>query len=409
MLRHTSEKNTAQTNTKRLFSIALATILLLAIIFAQVAYAADTYCPKGRYCTSPGCHEWADDNGNGVCDVAEGPDATLSADTASDADVGTTADASSEADTDSETAAAGESNTSTAAASEETETTVAGEEEAGVIASFVKTLSESPLILVYAGFLAVAAILSKLSLSKKRRNLIRGVLLVLSVVILGFYFGGCICPIGGLQNLPLKLSGIGEGYYLGWLLIMLLPLLFVFFSGRIFCSSVCPMGAVQELLFSAGRKLGLNKGRPGLENVKWLRFVKYGVLLWLVVYTAITGYTLFCGNDPFLTLFTFQGTLVSVILLIFVVISSLFVSRLWCRVICPYGALLAVINGIAAALRLPATPAGEALRCKTCSACGLCTRDCPVDAIVFAKSAGGESCMEIDPLECINCRKCVDK
>lgn len=112
----------------------------------------------------------------------------------------------------------------------------------------------------------------------KHRDALRTGMLVLSLGILGFYFGGCIRPIGGLQNLPLKIAGVISGSYLSWLLIILLPILFILIAGRIFCSSVCPMGAFQELLFKLGTRLRLNRGRPGLEKIKWIRFIKY--LFW---------------------------------------------------------------------------------------------------------------------------------
>ncbi len=362
-----------------LLPVLILTFFLILAVFAESVYA-DSACPKGKSCTTPGCHLYTDSNGNSLCDLAEGVDSNAQ-------EAAPLPDANSEANT-SDAEVANPDTTESSSASER--------------------LPVNILIPVYSGFLVLATILAKWKLSKKRRDYLRTVLLFLSLGILGFFFGGCICPIGGLQNLPLKLAGVASGSYLNWLLIMLLPILFLLVAGRVFCSSVCPMGAVQELLFKVGGVFHLNKGKPGLSKVKWIRFIKYPVLAWLIVFTALTGYTLFCGNDPFLTLFTLQGSIVSLVLLVSILISSLFFSRLWCRAICPYGALLGIISGIASLMHLRTTPGGGDLRCNSCSGCGSCARECPVDAITVTR-AQGEAMLEIDPFECINCKKCVDK
>ena len=64
----------------------------------------------------------------------------------------------------------------------------------------------------------------------------------------GLLAGGCICPIGAIQNVTLAL--FDPTYALPWTVavIFVLPILFTLFFGRTFCAAVCPLGAVQELV-----------------------------------------------------------------------------------------------------------------------------------------------------------------
>jgi len=418
---------------KKKISIIIIFVLLITVVFSQFVYAA-SLCPKGKECTFRGCGRYSDTNGNSLCDVAEGVTASSQSSPApssqsSDTENSTLTDSSTDSSTQSESSTAGAGSVSqsgsSASADQQTDSESAESDstdlntatEADDLSSDDQSadtdsgnlvlsnmnvgaqfLSNNILIFAYAMFLIVAAFLYNLNLKRSLRDKIRLFLLVLSLGILGFYFGGCICPIGALQNLPLKLAGVATGQYLIWLLLMLLPILFIFIAGRIFCSSVCPLGAVQELTFRLGKKIGLNRGKPGLSSFKGLRYIKYDVLVWLVVFTAITGYTLFCSYDPFLALFTLSGSLISILLLVIVLIGSLFVSRPWCRIICPYGALLGIINRMSGR--------EEEMRCDSCNGCKLCTRECPVDAISIVKDKNGNQIPEIDYLECINCKKC---
>ena len=348
---------------KKRIVVVFLIMAVLTAVFSQFVYA-DSACPKGKECTTPGCGRYSDANGNSVCDIAEG----------------TTASGSSPVQQ-----------------SESSSVKAAG--DSGGTYDYTASLIESnPILIVYAAFLITAAILYKMNLSVNKRDRLRLLLLALSLGILGFWFGGCICPIGALQNLPLKLAGVASGQYVGWLILLLLPIAFIFLAGRIFCSSVCPLGAVQEWVFRIGRKLGLNNGKPGMKGLSWLRYVKYAVLAWLVVFTAMTGYTLFCSYDPFLTLFALKGTLISIALLAVVLSASLFISRPWCRIICPYGALLGIVN--------KAAGKRDRMKCSSCSGCGLCTVECPTDAIIITKNGGKASIPEINYFECINCKKC---
>ena len=73
-------------------------------------------------------------------------------------------------------------------------------------------------------------------------------LAIASLAWLGFWRGGCICPIGSIQNVALAV--FDPSYALPWTVAVLfaLPIVFTLFFGRTFCAAVCPLGAVQELV-----------------------------------------------------------------------------------------------------------------------------------------------------------------
>jgi len=74
------------------------------------------------------------------------------------------------------------------------------------------------------------------------------------------------------------------------------------------------------------------------------------------------------------------------------VVGSVFVQNLWCRYLCPYGALM----GFASML----SPVGIRREPDLCIDCGKCAKACPsalpVDRLITIKSA-----------ECIGCMECV--
>ena len=82
---------------------------------------------------------------------------------------------------------------------------------------------------------------------RRSRSIILSMSLV-SVLYFGFFRSGCVCSVGSIQNVVM--AAVDSNYHLPWyvLLVFLLPILFALFFGRVFCSGVCPLGALQELV-----------------------------------------------------------------------------------------------------------------------------------------------------------------
>lgn len=172
--------------------------------------------------------------------------------------------------------------------------------------------------------------------------------------------------------------------------------------GRFFCGYLCSFGALQELLAFAGKKLQLGRGKMPEKADKVLKYVKYGVLLGIILLlwalqlpadSTLSPWGVFgallSGN------LTVMGEAIPTVgfgLLVAILIVSLFVERAFCRYLCPLGALFTPLS------------AGRLFRIRrlesACTGCQNCTRDCAMGVTVhenvFVRSG-----------ECIDCMRCL--
>ncbi len=225
-------------------------------------------------------------------------------------------------------------------------------------------------VVVLAVFLVVAAWL----VLKKRSRRATFWMTVLAVAYFGFWKKGCICPVGSLQNVALAAGG--NGYSLPWTvsLVFLLPLLFSLFVGRVFCSGVCPLGAIQDLVLY----------KP-IHLPAWIE-TPLGMIAWaylgLAVLFAATGSDfLVCRYDPFVGLFRMSGPSHMIIFGGVLLVLSMFIGRVYCRFLCPYSVLLRML-AIFSRTRVTITP-------KACVDCRLCEMSCPFGAIRYPSSVEG--------------------
>ncbi len=203
--------------------------------------------------------------------------------------------------------------------------------------------------------------------SRRRAGLVA--LSILCVAYFGFYREGCVCPIGSIQNVAVSLAdpAYAVPYYV--IAIFVLPLVAALFFGRVFCSGVCALGAIQELVVLKPVNVP-----PRLDRaLGWLKWVYLGLAVVFAVLPAAMRDFVICRFDPFVGLFRFTGEAWLLILGGVFLVAGVFVGRPYCRWLCPYGALLSVFSRYAWR-SFSITPDREL-------DCGLCTDACPYGAI----------------------------
>lgn len=207
------------------------------------------------------------------------------------------------------------------------------------------------------------------------------------------------CPIGSLQAVMGSYKYNFSFYVVGILLA------FGVVFGRFICGFLCPFGLIQELL----HKIPL----PKISLPKGFRYVKYGVLAVFVIAMPLLitnfmgiGQPAFCqyicpagtleGGIPLLLANSeLQSTIgwlffLKLFILIVTIVGSMLVFRVFCRILCPLGAIYALCNRISLyQIRLDKD---------ACHECGKCARVCKmgVDPVKQPNSA-----------ECIRCGDCV--
>ena len=190
-----------------------------------------------------------------------------------------------------------------------------------------------------------------------------------------------------------------------WLVLLMVLGLGVL-VGRLFCGWVCPMGFLQDLLHMIpSRKFRLPR---------WTACIKYGVLAvtvlgvaWFVGTDSPYFYCGFCPTagiqvvlpaaieDIDVSRLTWQP--VKMILVVAVLVSGVFISRSFCKVMCPIGALVAITNRL--------TPFRIKVEGETCVGCKKCDKGCPMDVPVMWHREAGAAPVNRDT-ECIECLTC---
>ena len=217
-------------------------------------------------------------------------------------------------------------------------------------------------VAVLAGALSLAAWLAV------KRHSRRGIfwLMLFSLLYFGFYKQGCICPIGSIQNVALSLFDSHYALPVTVLIFFGLPLLFALFFGRVFCSSICALGAIQDLV--AIKPVSLPR-----QVTVGLSVIPYAYLGLAVLLAATNTGFLICRYDPFIGFFRLTGNAPYLYLGAAFLIAGFFIARPYCRFFCPYGVLLGLMSRLSR-WHLTITPTN-------CVNCRLCEKSCPFDYI----------------------------
>jgi len=209
-------------------------------------------------------------------------------------------------------------------------------------------------------------------------------------------------PISALLSLKHWIgTGRIHGYHPAGLFIFIAVLGLGLLLSKSFCSWLCPVGSLSEGLWLLGRRLfGRNRLPPRWADLP-LRGVKYLLLgfflwaAWRMDGPVLEGFL----DSPFnaladVRMYEFFARLSGLALGVILALAalSMLVQNVWCRYLCPYGALLGLLS-LASPLRITRSR-------DSCIDCQLCTRACP--SRIQVHQAG-----RVASDECTACYRCV--
>lgn len=128
---------------------------------------------------------------------------------------------------------------------------------------------------------------------------------------------------------------------LAFALTLALPLL-VLLWGNFYCGYLCPLGALQEL--AGWLRPAARNTYPHSRAGRWGRTLKYGLLAAAVALFACSLDHNLATPDPLTTAFAPAKASSAKLWLLAILALTLFCGRFWCRVLCPAGAFLALLN-----------------------------------------------------------------
>ncbi len=180
-----------------------------------------------------------------------------------------------------------------------------------------------------------------------------------------------------------------------------------FVFGKSFCSWICPVGFLSEMVGDFGEKVEKKLFKRKLKMPKFLdyplRSLKY-LLLGFFIYAIFfamselalkmfldSAYNKVSDVKMYLFFADISQTALIVIAVLFVL--SVIIRNFWCRYLCPYGALLGLISIL--------SPNKIKRNADSCIDCSLCTKACPSNIKV-------EKLKTVISDECSTCMSCVD-
>ena len=209
-------------------------------------------------------------------------------------------------------------------------------------------------------------------------------------------------PFGGLETLMKYVAG-------GEFIKKIEPGTLILFGGiialgivlsRFFCGWFCAFGALQGIFGWLGKKIYRRRFTVPAKLDAVLRWVKYPLLVAIVYFTWRAADLVIRPYDPLAAYGHLSAGLAAVwaefavgfVMLVVVLLLSMLYERVFCKYICPLGAVNAILGRI---------PLFRVKRlATTCISCSKCDKACPMN--IEVSKAGS-----ITSPECIACMECV--
>jgi len=210
-------------------------------------------------------------------------------------------------------------------------------------------------------------------------------------------------PISGLMSFKYFLfTGIVEPIHPAAFVMFVAVLAVSLLLKKGFCGWICPIGTLSQYFWMAGRRLFNRNFRMANYADTALRSLKYILMALFLLLIGVAMkpnmMVLFFMTDYYVTadvmtmnVFTEMTTL-TMWVLIFLGVFSLFYKNFWCRYLCPYGALLGILSRFG--------PVKITRNEGKCIHCRSCTRACPSLVDVEQREV-------VNSPECFGCLTCV--
>jgi len=168
--------------------------------------------------------------------------------------------------------------------------------------------------------------------------------------------------------------------------ILILTLLF----GRLYCSTLCPLGVYQELLMILFKPFYKRRAQTGLQK----HYVFSYIIMAVLWGTVVGGTVIFmrCVEPYAVAGSALSGTTYGLIFVLALAVLVFLKKRYFCTSLCPVGALLGLISRFSL----------FKIRFKenACKQCSLCAKMCPAGAIDYQNR-------QVNNETCIRCLKCL--
>lgn len=211
-------------------------------------------------------------------------------------------------------------------------------------------------------------------------------------------------PISSLMSFYLFIvSGEIHIAHPAGLFIFMAILIMSFVFGKSFCSWLCPVGYLSEIIADVWKKI-LKKN---IQPPNWLdyplRSIKYlllGFLFYAVFFIMSVAAVKAFLDSPYnlisdikMWYFFYDISKTSIIVIGILFLLSIPIRGFWCRYLCPYGALLGIVSILS-----PVKIKRNTIDCKDC---GLCNKACPSSIKV-------DKVKTVISDECTSCYNCID-
>jgi ferredoxin-type protein NapF len=228
-----------------------------------------------------------------------------------------------------------------------------------------------------------------------------------------------------LQFLPsiIKFVTVPALVSAGFIVVLILTFLF----GRVYCSTICPLGILQDVFAWISKNTRLVKRYKFKKALNYLRYPLLAIAVVLLLFGSLfivnlldpySGFgrifsdiirpgiilannglaSLFEKYDMYflyrlnLDLITWHTVLIPAITLLLIIWLSLYFGRLYCNTICPVGTVLGLLSRVSLfKIKMDAV---------TCTKCGKCSFACKSSCINVKN-------LEVDNSRCVACYNCI--